>query len=152
MAVSACQFIMSNLRIITNLCFSDLFDRFPKLKIVSAESGIGWVPFLLEMMEFQFDEMVTSHEEVTFAKYRPSEYFKQHLYVTFWFERLGPLTMLDEIGVRNVLLGTDIPHPTCFYPGPREHFVEVLGGLSPDVRRRVVQDNAAALYGIDLPS
>jgi len=35
-------------RIVVNLCMSDMFDRYPKLKIVSAESGIGWVPFILE--------------------------------------------------------------------------------------------------------
>ena len=50
---------MSNVRIIVNLCMSDLFDRYPKLKVVSAESGIGWIPFILEALEFQFDEMVT---------------------------------------------------------------------------------------------
>ena len=55
---------MSNVRIIINLCMSDLFDRYPKLKIVSAESGIGWVPFILEALEYQFDEMVTDPDEI----------------------------------------------------------------------------------------
>ena len=64
LAVVATQMYMSNVRIIINLCMSDLFDRYPKLKIVSAESGIGWVPFILEALEFQLDEMVTDPDEV----------------------------------------------------------------------------------------
>jgi hypothetical protein len=46
-SVEAAQNYVSNVRIIVNLCMSNLFDRFPNLKIVSAESGIGWVPFLM---------------------------------------------------------------------------------------------------------
>ena len=64
---------MSNVRIITNLCMSNLFDRHPKLKIVSAESGIGWIPFILEALEYQYDEMVTESDEVAHAQRRPSE-------------------------------------------------------------------------------
>jgi uncharacterized protein len=150
LAVHATQMYMSNVRIIVNLCMSNLFDRFPKLKIVSAESGIGWVPFILEAMEYQFDEMVTEKDEVTLAKRRPTEYFRDHMYVMFWFEQSAAKKLIDDIGVRNVLIETDVPHPTCLYPTPRAHFARVLGGLSPDVQRRVLQDNAAELYQIDL--
>ena len=69
----ATQMYMSNVRIIVNLCMSDLFDRYPNLKVVSAESGIGWIPFILEAMEFQLDEMVTDPDEVaTSSAGRPS--------------------------------------------------------------------------------
>jgi uncharacterized protein len=59
---------------------------------------------------------------------------------------------LRQIGVRNVLIETDIPHPTCHYPNPKEHFVRVLSGLDDDAKRRVLQDNGAELYNIPLPS
>ena len=38
----------SNMRIVSNLCASDLFDRYPQAQVVSAESGIGWVMYILE--------------------------------------------------------------------------------------------------------
>jgi predicted TIM-barrel fold metal-dependent hydrolase len=142
---------MSNVRIIANLCMSDLFDRYEKLKIVSAESGIGWVPFILESLEYQFDEMVTEKDEVSAAKRRPTEYFRDHLYVMFWFETIGAQKLIEDIGVNNVLVETDIPHPTCLYPGAREHFARVLSSLDEHVQRRVLQDNAAELYRIPLP-
>jgi predicted TIM-barrel fold metal-dependent hydrolase len=149
-SVEAAQNYISNVRIIANLCMSNLFDRFPNLKIVSAESGIGWVPFLMEALEYQFDEMVVGSDEVSTTARRPSEYFKDHIYVMFWFEEHAPSKFLEDVGVNNVLVETDVPHPTCLYPNPREHFAKVLADVSPHVRRRILQDNAAELYRIPL--
>jgi predicted TIM-barrel fold metal-dependent hydrolase len=148
LAVSACMAHMSNMRIIANLCNSSLFDRYPKLKIVSAESGIGWVPFLLEDMEYQYDEMVTLPEERSLARRRPAEYFRDHLYVMFWFERSAPQKLISDIGAGNVLVETDVPHSTCLYPSPRRHFEKVLADVSTADVRRIMFDNAAALYHI----
>jgi predicted TIM-barrel fold metal-dependent hydrolase len=139
---------MSNVRVIVNLCMSDLFDRYPNVKIVSAESGIGWVPFILESLEYQLDEMVTDPVERSLQKLRPSDYFRNHIYVTFWFESLAPRKYIEDIGVNNVLIETDVPHPTCLYPGARDHLAKVLADVDPYVRRRVLQDNAAELYRI----
>lgn len=150
-AVMATQGYMSNVRIVVNLCMSNLFDRFPKLKIVSAESGIGWIPFVLEAMEFQLDEMVSEPDEVSYQQRRPTEYFRDHMYVMFWFEQNAPEKLIEDIGIGNVLVETDIPHPTCLYPNPRQHFARVLGHLEPATRRRVLQDNAAELYRVRLP-
>jgi predicted TIM-barrel fold metal-dependent hydrolase len=151
LAALASQNYMSNVRVIVNLCLSNLFDRYPNLKIVSAESGIGWVPFMLEAMEYQFDEMVTDPAELAVASRRPAEYFHDHISVMFWFEKSGPTKLIEEIGVNNVLLETDIPHPTCLYPDPLDHFVPLFEALDSSVVRRVVQDNAVELYRIVLP-
>ena len=152
LAAGASQMFMSNVRIVVNLCMSNLFDRFPELKVVSAESGIGWVPFLLESLDFQFDEMVTNHDEVVYAQRRPSEYFRDHMYVMFWFEKIAAAKLIEDIGVNNVLVETDIPHPTCLYPGPREHFERVMAGHSSYLIKRVMQENAAELYRIAVPT
>ena len=152
LVIAASLGFMSNARIIANLCMGNLFDRYPHLKIVSAESGIGWVPFILETLEYHLDEMVTDPHEKSLQERRPTEYFRDHIYATFWYERIGPSRLLDLIGVDNVLVETDIPHPTCLYPGTREHFEKVLSGVAPDVRRKILQDNAVGLYGLSLPS
>ncbi len=151
-AVHATQQPMSNMRIIANLCASNLFDRFPNVKIVSAESGIGWIPFLLEALEFQLDEMVTELDPSEIQQRRPSEYFRDHLYAMFWFERYAPAHMIEQIGVGNVLACTDVPHPTCLYPRTQEHFADVLSNVSPEIRQRVLQDNAVELYRLTIPN
>jgi len=152
LAVLATQFYMSNARIIVNLCMSNLFDRYPNIKINSAESGIGWIPFILEAMEYQLEEMVTEPAEVSLQQRRPTEYFRDHILVSFWFERVAPMKNIEDIGINNVVIETDIPHPTCTYPHSKERLAEVMAGLDPHVRRRVLQDNAAEAYGIPLPT
>jgi predicted TIM-barrel fold metal-dependent hydrolase len=152
LAILATQFYMSNARIIINLCMGNLFDRYPNVKISSAESGIGWVPFILEAMEYQLDEMVTDPAEVALQQKRPTDYFRDHIYVSFWFEKVGPSKLIEDIGVNNVLVETDVPHPTCIYPGARERLAASMAGLDPYTRRRVLQDNAAELYGISVPA
>ncbi|MCU1344544.1 MAG: putative amidohydrolase [Acidimicrobiia bacterium] len=151
LAILATQFYMSNARIIVNLCMSNIFDRYPNVKINSAESGIGWVPFILESMEYQLDEMVTDPKERALQTRRPTEYFQGHIYVTFWFEKVGPLKLIPDIGVNNVLVETDVPHPTCIYPGARQRIADVMSQLDAHTRQRVLQDNAAELFGIKLP-
>jgi len=146
MATMISQGYMSNARIIVNLCMSNLFDRFPKLKIVSAESGIGWVPFVLEALEYQFDEMVTDPAELALAKYRPTEYFREHMYVMYWFEKVGVQKLVEDIGLNNILVETDIPHPTCLYPGTRNRLGESMGGLDYHTKERLLRGNAVDLY------
>jgi predicted TIM-barrel fold metal-dependent hydrolase len=150
LAILATQGNMSNVRIIVNLCMSSLFDRHPNLKIVSAESGIGWVPFVLECLEYQFDEMVTTPAEVGHTQGRPAEYFREHIYVMFWFEQSGPAKLIPDIGSRNILVETDVPHSTCLYPGPLEHFRKVLADVPTSDVRNILQDNAAGIYRIQL--
>lgn len=150
MAVMAAQMYMSNVRIVVNLCNSDLFDRFPNLKIVSAESGLGWVPFVLEAMEYQYDEMIKAPGEVAHTKRRPSEYFRDHLFVMFWFERSAPAKLVEDVGANNILVETDLPHPTCLWPTPKEHFFKVLENVDDHAKRRILQDNAAEIYKIPL--
>jgi predicted TIM-barrel fold metal-dependent hydrolase len=152
LAITATQGYMSNVRIIANMTMSNLFDRFGKLKIVSAESGIGWVPFLMEALEYQLDEMVSETDELHLQKRRPTEYFRDHFSVMFWFERLGPASMIEAIGADNVLVETDVPHPTCLYPAPKEHFEKVLADASDSTRRKVLNGNAARLYKLTVPS
>ena len=79
---------------------------------------------------------------------RPTEYFRDHLYVMFWFEQSAPAKLIPEVGINNVLVETDVPHPTCLFPSTREHFERVLADVDPAVQRRVLQDNAAELYDI----
>ncbi|MEY2421931.1 MAG: hypothetical protein QOI95_1998 [Acidimicrobiaceae bacterium] len=152
LAVLATQMYMSNARIIVNMCMSNIFDRYPKLKIASAESGIGWIPFILESMEYQIDEMITTEDEKILQQRRPTEYFRDHFSVTFWFEQVGPAKLLEDVGVNNVLVETDIPHPTCLYPGASERLAKALGHLDPAIVRRVLQDNAVELYKLPMPS
>jgi predicted TIM-barrel fold metal-dependent hydrolase len=149
LALTSTQLYMSNVRIIVNLLLSTLFDRYPHLKFVSAESDIGWIPFALEALEYQLDEMVTSERD---QQQRPTEYFREHIYPTFWFETIGPTKHIEDVGVHNVLIETDFPHPTCLYPTAREHYAQVLANLDPAIQKRVLYENAVEVFKLPLPT
>ena len=145
-AVSATVGIMLSSHIMINLIYSGLLDRWPKLKFISVESGLGWMPFFLELAEYQFDEM--TYGDRWGLQRRPREYFRDHFYVSWWFEEFGPMKAISAVGVKNVLFETDFPHPTCLYPNPLAHAAKVLAYLPYEDRKAVMQDNAAALWQI----
>ena len=79
---------------------------------------------------------------------KPSEYFKDHWYSTFWFEdNFGDLQyLIDKVGEDNVMFETDFPHPTCMYPDPLGTIEPRMSALRPQTRRKVLGENAAKLY------
>jgi uncharacterized protein len=139
---------MSNARILANMIISGILERFPDLKIVSVESGIGWIPFFLEALDYSFADVAKP-----FLTQKPSEYFRRQVYSCFWFEKIAPTTksILDAIGVDHIMFETDYPHAVCLYPNMQGHIASVFADVDDTVRRKILQDNAAALYRIDLP-
>lgn len=138
---------LNNGRCIANLIFSGLLDRFPSLKFVSVESGIGWLPFLLAACEYQMRESVPEGS----MKLRPTEYFQRQIYASFWFES-DLAEPIKKLGENNVMFETDFPHPTCLYPNPREHVHNALKDLEPRIQRKILYENAARVYQLKLPS
>jgi predicted TIM-barrel fold metal-dependent hydrolase len=146
LSVVATMFSIGNAATLGNWIVSGRLDRHPKLKIGLIESGMGWVPFALEALEHQFDEMLPSKSKL--LQRRPWDYFRDQFWVTYWFETVGPKLLLNTVGVDKVLFETDFPHPTSLYPGVQEHIVDTLGGYDDHVRKRVLERNAAELYNL----
>ena len=146
LAVVATMFSIGNAATLGNWMVSGRLDRHPGLKIGLIESGMGWVPFAVEALEHQFDEMLASKARE--LSRRPWQYFRDHFYCTFWFEKVAPKLLLETIGVDNVLFETDFPHPTSLYPGVQAHLVDTLGGYDRTVQKKVLQDNAVKLYNL----
>lgn len=146
LSVVATMFSIGNAATLGNWIVSGRLDRHPKLKIGLIESGMGWVPFALEALEHQFDEMLPSKSKV--LQRRPWDYFRDQFWVTYWFEHVGPKLLLETLGVDRVLFETDFPHPTSLYPGVQEHIVDTLAGYDQSVRKKVLESNAVKLYNL----
>jgi uncharacterized protein len=118
---------------------------------VSVESGIGWVPFILETMDYELIE--NAPDQAKALSKLPSEYFRSNWYATFWFENnQGDVQgLLDKVGDDRVLFETDFPHPTCLYPDSLSRAAEPLRAIEPAVRRKILSTNAATLYRIPVP-
>jgi predicted TIM-barrel fold metal-dependent hydrolase len=145
-AIGATLLFINNARVVVNVIFCGMLDRHPGLKLVSVESGIGWVPFILETMDYELIE--NAPEQAAELQRKPSEYFADHWYATFWFEQsAGHLQRLvDSVGEDNILFETDFPHPTCLYPKPLETVAPKMATLTPTARRKILGENAAKLY------
>jgi len=140
---------MNNMRCLINLIFSGLLDRYPRLNFVSVESGIGWLPFLLEACEYQMRENTIDRDGLELT---PKEYFQRQIYASFWFENEDVPHAIERLGADNIMFETDYPHPTCLYPGVKEQVQICLGGLDRTVQRKILHENAGRVYGIELPS
>jgi len=145
-AIGGTMLFLNNARVVVNTVLCGMFDRHPGLKMVSVESGVGWVPFILETVDYEVEE--NAPEQFAQLGRRPSEYFEDHWYTTFWFERnRGDVQgLIDSVGAGNVLFETDFPHPTCLYPKPLDVISEQLSSLTPETRHKLLGGNAAGLY------
>lgn len=139
----------NNMKILLNCMFSGLLDRFPRLKFVSVESGLGWVPFVLEAAEYQFDQWFVDRKPV---ERRPREYFRDNFYVSWWFEERNVLNDIEVLGEDNCMFETDFPHPTCLYPDVQGPLARALEGASESLKRKVVYENARRIYQLPLPA
>jgi predicted TIM-barrel fold metal-dependent hydrolase len=147
LAVGSAMLQMANARLVANMILSGLCERFPRLKIVSVESGIGWLPFMLEALDYHADENAAHHG----LSLLPSEYFKRQMYACFWFENGSTLIdSIQRIGVDNCMFETDFPHPTCLFPEPLRKAVPTFKTVDDSFRRKVFSENAAHVYNIDL--
>jgi predicted TIM-barrel fold metal-dependent hydrolase len=145
-AVGGSMLFLNNARVIINSAYAGIFDRHPKLQMVSVESGIGWIPFILETMDYEALE--NAPEQAAQLSKKPSDYFRDHWFATFWFENNhGDLqSLIDKVGEDRVMFETDFPHPTCLYPDPLGAVGEALGSLRPETQRKVLSQNATSLY------
>src|SRR6202162_2639791 len=127
---------------LNDLLMSGVLARYPRIKFVSVESGIGWIPFVLEAMDYQFQGNSVAEEHPEFDLL-PSEYFARNVYACYWFEQVAPRRLIDKIGADNVMFETDFPHPTSLYG--EEVNARVRSGLADceeSVRRKILWDNA----------
>jgi predicted TIM-barrel fold metal-dependent hydrolase len=142
---------LDNGRCLADLILSGIPHRFPRLPLVSVESGVGWIPFVLEALDWQWKNNGVTQEHPEWDLL-PSEYFRRQIYASFWFEENGVAKAL-ELYPDNILFETDYPHPTCQAPGPasagthpRLYAERALAGIPEPVVAKVLQDTATKLY------
>jgi predicted TIM-barrel fold metal-dependent hydrolase len=145
MGLGGAMLFINNGRVLGNTLSSGILDRFPKLKFVSVESGIGWIPFLLEAFDHEYKEVGVKEGRL---QRLPSEYFATNFYGCFWFERRDLTHVIRQVGVDNVLFETDYPHAICLYP--IDDMDKAMGGLTEEEKVKVLSGNAARVYNIDL--
>jgi len=133
---------------------SGILERFPRLKIISAELNCGWLAYFLHRMDRAFDSRGVRLQGSPFPTkltMKPSEYFRRQLFATFIDDPYG-LAHRDEIGVDNLLWSSDFPHSATFWPHSREKIAEDFQGIGAEDKRKILSENVAKLYGFEVDS
>ena len=128
------------------LIAAGVFDRFPDLQIMFAETNAGWMPFEFYM----FDDRYDIYREGFNVEYPmpPTGYIRKHLQFSFvrdpWAVKLGEYLDMDRL-----MWSSDFPHGVTSFPESRKWIDIIFEGASEDVKRKMLVDNAAKYYGLD---
>ena len=141
-AASITTFQMHMADVLLSMIFSGALERHPDLKLVIGEAGTGWIPYVLNRMDAEWEEQFKELD----LKMPPSGYWRRQCYATYQSDPIGA-KLVDEIGVENIMWGSDFPHPDGVWPDSQQYIQSELGLLPEATRRRIVCDNAAKLYG-----
>jgi predicted TIM-barrel fold metal-dependent hydrolase len=134
--------IPANTTVASTILFSGVLERFPRLKIMFAESGVGWIAYLLDVADHQWERQRMHKHGMPL---RPSELFRQHCYANFWFEYIGSEVRRSP-GLANITWLSDFPHPTSTYPTSGDYIERSLADCTPEERQMILVDTARRLY------
>jgi predicted TIM-barrel fold metal-dependent hydrolase len=138
-----CLFQMTLGSILTAMMGAAVFERFPNIRVVFGESGIGWLPYLLDRMDYEYRDQYRDLK----IRMLPSEYWRRQCKATFQFDRIGA-KLIDDMGVETLMWGSDYPHPDGIWPDSSDYIQKQFGHLPPDVVHKITCENAGKLYGL----
>ena len=138
-------FQMSMVEAMAAVIYSGALERYLNLKIVIGEAGIGWIPYVLERMDYEWEDQFKDLE----LRLKPSEYWYRQMYASYQQDQTG-IDIIEKVGVNNVMWGSDFPHPDGIWPDSQEYLQQQLGHLPEWQRRKIVYENAAKLYGFPM--
>lgn len=128
--------------------YSRVAVRFPNLRIVLSEAGIGWVPMILDRLDHldRFArEQRTSRDVWSGMDLSPAELLQRNFFFTTFEDPTG-FKVLDRIGADNVMVEVDYPHPDSSWPNTQARLQAELSHLPADVIAKVTHGNAERIY------
>jgi predicted TIM-barrel fold metal-dependent hydrolase len=135
---------VSSIAVLANFLFSRVLYRFPKLKVVFAESSLGWGAYELEYADYQSDADGLPAEGYSL---KPSELFQRQCYFTCWYDRMS-LGVRRYLGTSNILWSTNFPLATSTWPSTQQHIDLAFDDIGEDDTGQILWRNAATLYAL----
>ncbi len=133
---------------LSEMIWSGVFERYPKLKVGVAEHELNWIPYWLERADFSYNQRTSGRKGFRLKNdMLPSDVFHSNCFVDFQEDALG-ITHRDIIGVDNILWGSDYPHEEGTWPRSRQFIQEILADCTEEEKAKIVGGNAARIYGV----
>jgi predicted TIM-barrel fold metal-dependent hydrolase len=135
--------------------WSGVAVEFPRLKFVLAEGGIGWVPMVLDRLDYIASHALRGGTEAwPGSKITPAEVLQRNFYFCM-LDDPSTLPAVHRIGIDHVMLETDYPHSDGTWPDSQalihQRFQEAGDALSVEDIRKITHLNAARLFRHPLP-
>src|SRR5258705_6201 len=143
MAVMISLMACNSMYAISDLIFSPVFHRHPRLRVAFSEGGIGWIPYLLDPMDGTREKhrfYQNGNQEV-----RPSELFRRHMWGCFITDAHG-VASRHEIGIDRLLWECDYPHSDSHWPNSRKVASEQFFDVPDGEVHQIVELNARELF------
>lgn len=142
-----CHSMETTIEPLVQMITSGVFERFPGIRAGLIESGIGFIPWLLETMDYAYKAHHFWVRPV--IPELPSTYFRRHCFASFQEDRHG-LAQAEELDlVDNLLWANDYPHHEGSWPHSAEAIERTMGHLSDASRAKILGLNAARTFGLD---
>lgn len=133
-------------RVILDMVLTGVFDRYPDLKIVSAENDAGWLGTVSERADFWWrrgTSVMKMRDDI--CKQKPSTYIRDNVRVTFMRDHTAVLSA-SVFGPETLMWGNDFPHHVSTWPHSQKVIEEHFADQPADLKAKVVRDNCLDLY------
>lgn len=146
---AAMETVAEGERALFDIVMSGVLERHPRLKLVLVENELGWLPYFLQNWDKSVQRWRRADRASLPISLLPSEYFQRQIYATFLNDRAGGQA-LSWWGQDSCMWSSDYPHHSTTWPNSREIIAKELGHLPREVRNKIVYENVARLYSLDL--
>lgn len=127
------------------MIYGCIFQRFPKLRLAIAESGVGWMSWMAEYMDRTWERQRFWTESK--LEERPSHFMDQNIYGSFIHDRVGILNR-DLPGGRNIMWSSDYPHSETTFPHSMDVIARDFAGIPEADINEIVRTRAERLYNV----
>ncbi|MGO9061338.1 MAG: amidohydrolase family protein [Candidatus Binataceae bacterium] len=134
-------------RSFTDIIFGGVLERFPNLILISAENDSGWLPHYIYRMDHAHEKFNVMSDDPLPQK--PSYYIRRQMMATFQDDPIGPMTW-EFFGADNYMWASDFPHTDCTWPHSRAVIERDFAKLPDAVTRKIVFENVARVYQMEL--
>jgi predicted TIM-barrel fold metal-dependent hydrolase len=132
--------------ILSNFIVSRILERYPGLKVVFSDTSLGWITYVLETVDYSFDQVRAQQHHG--YKLKPSEAFQRQCYVTGWYDNDNLRNACRLPGADNIMWATNFPLSTSTWPASDNVISAGFLGVPDGDRHKILWANAATLYGI----
>ncbi len=145
--VHCLSFPVDQMVALTSLAMGGVLDRFPALRVVFLECGIGWVPYYMHRMAEHREKRGGLLPAMTS---RPEEHIRRgQVYFSFESEESLLPTYIERFGHTSLVYASDYPHWDAEWPGSVEEVRTTAKVFGDDVVADLLSGNARRLYRLD---